>query len=222
MLISRAYKIGVDQDRVRYIDPKSKKTYSRETSSIMADAMKLWGPDIPRNKCIFFRDGGNAFKNEKQSVFDDVDARNHFIMPSEAHAHISTCDSGVNSRAKNAWRNMAKKGVFDIAKEPESTLYLLKCFDDISSDDIKKYWNRNFDLDNNESSFEDVKNLTKNAAYKWDDFHSECLELYEDYINNQLLEVLASTRENRIDDTGLNGRYHTTPVSKKRARTTQE
>lgn len=131
--------------------------------------------------------------------------KKHVYMPAQAHAHISTCDSGVNFSAKRKWRADADKGIFKMDKEPESSLYLLKCFDSISAEDIKYYWKRNFDLESNCSSLESVAKIVKNDKYNWEQYHTECIEMYQDFVMNDFLYIPESTRANRKRDTGLNG-----------------
>lgn len=216
-----AQKINSDQDRIVFVKPKKKTKYCKETSEITKDALDRWGDDIPFGKAVFISDDGSAFKNGDQSVFDEVNAKKHIIMPSEAHAHISTCDSGVNRAAKNMWRNDARKGYFDITKEPESTLWLLKCFDLITETEIKAYWDKNFDLKHKKTSFEQIQKLTKNVDYPWANIHSDCLEQYQDYMNYAYMEIPASSREQRFRSTGLNGPFYETPTKNKKRRISQ-
>lgn len=214
----KANEIAVSRDSIFFVPPTKATTYCRESSEIVAFSLNKWGKDIPEKTGIFFTDGGSAFKKKDQSVFDAVEALAHYVMPSEAHAHISTCDSGVNSAAKNKWRRLAAEGVFRIDTEPESTLYLLKCFDEIEEAPIKKYWRRNFDLDRAESSLDDVTKMVSNAGYKWEEFHNECIGFHMNYMVNGLIEYPESTRINQNRNTGLNGKAYATPASGKRRR----
>lgn len=211
-------KLKIDEWRVIFLDQKSKEkssTYCRESREITSTAIQSWARQLNSYKnCTFLTDNGYAFKEGSESIILKRKAKKHIFMPSEAHAHISTCDNGVNFPAKTRWRKAAIRGDISLDVEPQSSLYLLSMFDSIPAKEIKRYWERNFQINNDNPTIEDIDKAVQNSRYRFLELHGQCREMFQDFMTNTYIESTVSTREKRVRDTGLDGR-HWTPKKKR-------
>ena len=126
-----------------------------------------------------FTDNGSCFKLGKKSVFDEFKFGRHVYFPSVTHCAMSTCDNGVNSISKNAWRNANRNGLIPYIEQPKSTLYLMAQYDLVKSDQIKLFWDRNLLSHNFNSLEESVKKVVTKTNYNHYEFHEGCKRLRE-------------------------------------------
>lgn len=131
---------GVDRKRLIYLQPaKDSSHYVQETADIVVRFFDHHS-GLNRKRRVIFSDRGNAFKEDSQKILDALGFDCVIEYPSAPHMYISPNDERLHGIAKAIWRRDRRSTWSDA----RSSIYLMKCLDDVVSTTVHKFFNRNF------------------------------------------------------------------------------
>jgi hypothetical protein len=126
-------------------------------------------------------DGGGSFKVQNISIFEDLGYDMHAVYPAPVHQFLSPNDNRLHGVAKQRWRS-AK---IDFSDDVVSSLRLLRELDNIERPLVKKWFNINFQLDNDDVTSEAAEacifgfHRDKNDRADW---FKQCKTDYEEFV----------------------------------------
>lgn len=136
-LLKALKKYGIAKWRVVYT--KSKKHFSGENPAMYRDFLTRNG--VPK-KSLILHDGGRAFKEGPQSIFDQMGYEKHVVYPSCVHEYLSPNDNSLHG-CKSTWEREYHK----FESSVEASLRLMQLLDLDTVKHSKGYFKRNqFDL----------------------------------------------------------------------------
>lgn len=140
-------KYGIDPRRVVVIDqPRGgKRVYATESADMVSAFFKLH--TVNKSDHIL-SDGGNSFTVKKVDIFADLGYKQHAVYPAPVHQYLSPNDNRLHGVAKRRWR--AAK--IDYANDVESSLHLLWELGRVQGAQIRKWFNINLQLDQDEAT----------------------------------------------------------------------
>jgi len=139
--IAKEYNILLD--RINYVEGEGTKKFIREPNKMIKICFDYWGNSLGsrslKRKMTVFSDQGNSYKRGKIDVIEEQEVKTHITFPPLAHPLLSTLDNGVIGVAKSKWKaaNIVNEIPYD--DEPRSSLYLMKCCDDVTKEEIKNF-----------------------------------------------------------------------------------
>lgn len=137
--------LGIDAGRVVVLDqPKGgRKVYATESHDMVSTFFALH--TINKDDHIM-SDGGGSFKVGGISIFADLGYDRHAIYPAPVHQFLSPNDNRLHGAAKQRWR----AAEIDFSDDVVSSLQLLYELDHIKPMLVKKWFNTNFQLKEDE------------------------------------------------------------------------
>ena len=126
-------KFGIDRSRINY--QESKYHYRSESPAIYDDFLKRY-PTDPAT--LIFHDGGNAFKRQKVSIFDDLKLHNHVKYPSDVRQYLSPNDNKLHG-CKATWY----REYYTLENDVSASLRLMQLIDLDAVKNSKKYFDDN-------------------------------------------------------------------------------
>jgi hypothetical protein len=95
---------------------------------------------INKKEVIVYHDGGNAFKEGGNSVFDSLGFKKHITYPTDVHQYLSVNDNNYHGQSKIRHRALNRKKVSDV----DWSLSLMRCMNEVPKRAIASWWERNF------------------------------------------------------------------------------
>ena len=138
---------GIDPSRIVY-EP-SQKQYCAESAAQVGHFATVYRTKLRHSRVL--HDAGNAFKRDGQYILADG-ASMHFVFPPAPHGEMSILDNNLFAIAKKWWRSEREKACGQ--NFSKQALFLLKCIDRISSDQVQAAWTKNFLLDKEKPSLQ--------------------------------------------------------------------
>jgi len=175
-------KYGVDRSRIVYIKPPTpSKKYCRESTDLVIRFFHHY-ENVNRRRRVLLCDKGNCFNEEGKHIGELLKFEKVISYPSDPHCHLSPNDENLHGIAKAHWRAERKPDWDDV----ESSLYLMKCMDDVSNETINGFYKRNFYVDNiSEADMRvDIMNRITHGSHKkvaTSEFYCNSLDLYDLY-----------------------------------------
>lgn len=173
-------KYGIDPRRVVVIDqPRGgKRVYATESADMVSAFFKLH--TVNKSDHIL-SDGGNSFTVKKVDIFADLGYKQHAVYPAPVHQYLSPNDNRLHGVAKRRWR--AAK--IDYSNDVESSLHLLWELGRVQGAQIRKWFNINLQLDQDEATAARVEacifgfSRDKNDRADW---YKQCRAEYEELV----------------------------------------
>jgi hypothetical protein len=140
-------KYGIDGTRVVVIGQPAgkKKTYATECSSMVSAFFKHH--TVNKDDHIM-SDGGKSFMVRGVNIFDDLGYKKHAVYPSPVHQFLSPNDNRLHGVAKQRMRTAG----IDLENDVESSLHLMWELDQVKPRLIKKWFNTNLQLGEDEAT----------------------------------------------------------------------
>lgn len=124
---------NITEDRIIY--EKSAKNYFAESPDIYEQFLNHY--QVPKDTLIL-HDGGNGFKRQKTSIFDNLGFKNHVAYPTDVHQFLSPNDNKLHG-CKSTW----KEEYYKFRSGVSSSLRLMNLIDLETEKNSKKYFRNN-------------------------------------------------------------------------------
>lgn len=152
-LLECAQKYGVDTSRICYIKNNRTK-YCKESHIITNMVMEHYRPTDLK---VIFSDCGAAFKIGDDSIIGDLHHYNYYQFPPAVHQFLSVNDNNLHGAAKRVWRQK----ISDFSDDVEASLCLMGCSDQVKSNTIRAWWQRNLFLGQQSLSDDAISRIIK-------------------------------------------------------------
>jgi hypothetical protein len=124
---------NITEDRIIY--EKSDSNYFAESPVVYDDFLNHY--QIPKNALIL-HDGGNAFKRQKTSIFDNLGFKNHVAYPTDVHQFLSPNDNKLHG-CKSTW----KEEYYKLKSGVSASIRLMNLIDLDTVKNSKTYFRNN-------------------------------------------------------------------------------
>jgi hypothetical protein len=123
----------ITEDRIVYV--KSPQHYFYESPEVYETFLNHY--EIPKNALIL-HDGGNAFKRQKTSIFENLGYTNHETYPADVHQFLSPNDNSLHG-CKSIWY----KEYPEFGSDVSASLRLMQLIDLDTEKNSRTYFQRN-------------------------------------------------------------------------------
>jgi len=166
----------INQDRIVYLKSEGdkSKTYVGECKRLVDLFFEKYQI---RPGCVILSDNGNAFLENKKPNLRKKGFDQHHLYPSCIHQLLSPNDNRLHGEAKQVWRKSPYYTMGDMI----STLYLLKCIDNVNPYSIRKWFKENFLWDVEFPTCDNVESKLGAAVsnkLKSKNFYQDCHEFF--------------------------------------------
>jgi transposase len=164
------YKIGAK--RIVYVGKE--KGENRKFVAESADLVRRFFETYGVGKdCTVLSDNGNAFKDGGVDIFDALGFKQHRCYPAAVHQYLSPNDNRLHGAAKKAWT----ESLVDFSDDVLACCYLLNLLDWCNKD-VRKWFDTNLQLKEEESTLEKIDALIKGERVSESEYFKECLREY--------------------------------------------
>ena len=162
----------IDEDRIVYVGKEKgeNRTFVTENADLVRRFFEVYG--VEKN-CTVLSDNGNAFKDNGVDIFDALGFKRHRYYPAAVHQYLSPNDNRLHGAAKKAWT----ESIVDFSDDVLACCYLLNLLDWCNKD-VRKWFNTNLQLKEEEPTLERIEALIKGERVSESEYYKECLDEY--------------------------------------------
>jgi hypothetical protein len=172
--------LNIDAGRVVVLDqPRGgRKVYATESHDMISTFFAFH--TVNKDDHIM-SDGGGSFKVGDISIFADLGYDRHTVYPAPVHQFLSPNDNRLHGAAKQRWR----AAEIDFSDDVVSSLQLLYELDNIKPALVKKWFNTNFQLEEDEVTADATEacifgfRRNENDSADW---FKQCKHDYEEFV----------------------------------------
>lgn len=171
-------KYGLKDSRVEWWQAPSgtSKTYATEQAYCVRDFLKVYKKQF-RLAHVVYSDGGAAFRPKGKSVVEEAGLA-HVVFPAAIHQFLSPNDNSLHGVGKAKCRAHFS----DMTDDVETSLFLLRAFDDVSPKTVRGWFKRNFLLGQTGKLEKKTHEIIFGPAHKRNAERRQCIEAYEAFI----------------------------------------
>ncbi len=196
----------IDAERIVYVG-KGKgenRKFVAESADLVRRFFETYGVE---KDCTVLSDNGNSFKDDGVDIFDVLGFKQHRCYPAAVHQYLSPNDNRLHGAAKKAW----VASPVDYSDDVLASCYLMNLLDWCSKD-VRKWFDTNLQLKEEEPTLEKIEALIKGERVSESEYFKACLREYRSFTGQDAQGEVPATPKGLAS--GRYGRLATPVVNK--------